>query len=37
MAKLNPTDLFDVRSLLTEEEQMIQDTVARFVMSVHYH
>ena len=31
MAKLNPTDLFDVRSLLTEEEQMIQDTVARFV------
>ena len=31
MAKLNPVDLFDVRSLLTEEEQMIQDTVARFV------
>lgn len=31
MAKLNPTDLFDVRSLLSEEEQMIQDTVARFV------
>ena len=31
MAKLNPTDLFDVRSLLTEEEQMIQDSVARFV------
>jgi glutaryl-CoA dehydrogenase len=31
MATLNPTDLFDVRSLLTEEEQMIQDTVARFV------
>jgi len=31
MARLNPTDLFDVRSLLTEEEQMIQDTVARFV------
>ena len=31
MAKLNPTDLFDVRSLLTDEEQMIQDTVARFV------
>lgn len=31
MAKLNPTDLFDVRSLLSEEEQMIQDSVARFV------
>ena len=31
MAKLNSTDLFDVRSLLSEEEQMIQDTVARFV------
>ncbi len=31
MANLNPTDLFDVRSLLSEEEQMIQDTVARFV------
>jgi len=31
MAKLNTTDLFDVRSLLTEEEQMIQDSVARFV------
>ena len=31
MARLNPTDLFDVRSLLSEEEQMIQDTVARFV------
>ena len=31
MAKLNPTDLFNVRSLLTEEEQMIQDSVARFV------
>jgi glutaryl-CoA dehydrogenase len=31
MALLNPTDLFDVRSLLTEEEQMVQDTVARFV------
>jgi glutaryl-CoA dehydrogenase len=27
---LNPTDLFDVRSLLTEEERMIQDSVARF-------
>ena len=31
MAKLNPTDLYDVRSLLTEEEAMIQDSVARFV------
>ena len=31
MANLNPTDLFDVRSLLSEEEEMIQDTVARFV------
>ena len=27
---LNPTDLFDIRSLLTEEERMIQDSVARF-------
>ena len=31
MAKLNPTDLYDVRSLLTEEEAMIKDSVARFV------
>lgn len=31
MANLNPTDLFDVRSMLSEEEQMIQDSVARFV------
>lgn len=29
-APLNPTDLYDVRSLLTEEERMVQDTVARF-------
>jgi glutaryl-CoA dehydrogenase len=28
---LNPADLFDLRSLLTEEERMIQDSVARFV------
>jgi glutaryl-CoA dehydrogenase len=28
---LNPTDLFDIRSLLTDEERMIQDSVARFV------
>jgi glutaryl-CoA dehydrogenase len=27
---LNPVDLYDVRSLLTEEEQAVQDTVARF-------
>ena len=27
---LNPTDLFDFRSLLSEEERMIQDSVARF-------
>ena len=31
MAKLNPTDLYDVRSLLSEEEAMIKDAVARFV------
>jgi len=29
-APLNPIDLYDVRSLLTEEERMVQDTVARF-------
>ncbi|MGI9263236.1 MAG: acyl-CoA dehydrogenase family protein [Woeseiaceae bacterium] len=28
---LNPLDLFDVRSELTEEECMVQDSVARFV------
>ncbi|WP_397608532.1 acyl-CoA dehydrogenase family protein [Silanimonas sp.] len=27
---LNPTDLFDIRSLLTEEECAVQDAVARF-------
>jgi glutaryl-CoA dehydrogenase len=27
---LNPADLFDVRSLLTDEERAVQDTVARF-------
>jgi glutaryl-CoA dehydrogenase len=27
---LNPSDLYDVRSLLSEEERMVQDTVARF-------
>ncbi|ANO52887.1 acyl-CoA dehydrogenase [Woeseia oceani] len=28
---LNPLDLFDIRSQLSEEEQMVQDSVARFV------
>ena len=28
---LSPTDLFDVRSLLSDEERLIQDSVARFV------
>ncbi len=27
---LNPSDLYDVRSLLSDEERMVQDTVARF-------
>jgi glutaryl-CoA dehydrogenase len=31
MAKLNPFDLYDVASLLSEEELMIRDSVARFV------
>src|ERR1700744_1728904 len=30
-ARLNPFDLYDVRSMLTDEESMVQDTVARFV------
>lgn len=30
-AALNPMDLFDVRAELTDEERMVQDTVARFV------
>ena len=29
-ARLDPFDLFDIRSLLTDEERMVQDTVARF-------
>ena len=29
-AALNPYDLYDVRSLLSEEERAVQDTVARF-------
>ncbi|MEO5625532.1 MAG: acyl-CoA dehydrogenase family protein [Dokdonella sp.] len=28
--QLNPADLYDVRSLLSDEERMVQDTVARF-------
>jgi glutaryl-CoA dehydrogenase len=31
MAKLNPFDLYDVASLLSEEELMIRESVARFV------
>jgi glutaryl-CoA dehydrogenase len=31
MAKLNIFDLYDVESLLTEEERMVRDSVARFV------
>ena len=31
MARLDPHDLFDVGSLLSEEEKMIRDSVARFV------
>jgi glutaryl-CoA dehydrogenase len=27
---INPVDFYDVRSLLSEDEQMVQDTVARF-------
>ena len=28
---IDPMDFYDVRSLLTEDEQMVQDTVGRFV------
>ncbi len=31
MKSLNSLDLYDVRGLLTEDEQMVQDSVARFV------
>ena len=31
MKALNPLDLYDVRGLLTEEEQLVQDTTGRFV------
>ena len=30
MSAVNPLDFYDVRGLLSEEEQMVQDTVARF-------
>ncbi len=30
LSTLDPSDLFDVRSLLSDEERMVQDTVARF-------
>jgi glutaryl-CoA dehydrogenase len=30
-AALNPLDLYDVRAMLSEEEQLVQDSVARFV------
>lgn len=31
MSTLNPDDFFNTRAMLSEEEQMVQDTVARFV------
>ena len=31
MARLNPVDLYDVRSQLTEDEILIQDSVGRWV------
>jgi glutaryl-CoA dehydrogenase len=31
LKSLNPLDLYDVRGLLSEEEQLVQDTTARFV------
>lgn len=31
MSRLNPLDLFDVRSLLGDDERLVQDNVARFV------
>ncbi|MEO7148820.1 MAG: acyl-CoA dehydrogenase family protein, partial [Rhodanobacteraceae bacterium] len=30
-APLDPLDLYDIRSQLSDEERMVQDTVARFV------
>ena len=29
---LDPSDLFDIRSLLSDEERMVQDTVARYLL-----
>ena len=31
LSNLDPMDLYDIRSVLTEEEAMVKDTVARFV------
>ena len=31
ISSLNPLDLYDIRSQLSEDERMVQDTVARFV------
>ena len=31
MRNLDPMDLYDVRQSLSEDEQMVQDAVARFV------
>ncbi|HET6724550.1 MAG TPA: acyl-CoA dehydrogenase family protein [Gammaproteobacteria bacterium] len=31
MRSLNPSDLYDVRAMLGEDEQMVADTVARFI------
>ena len=33
---LHPYDLYDVRSLLSEEERAVQDTVARFTDCLLY-
>ncbi|HKE94108.1 MAG TPA: acyl-CoA dehydrogenase family protein, partial [Povalibacter sp.] len=30
-AELNPVDLYNVRSMLSEEERLVQDTVAKYV------
>ena len=30
--RLDPLDLYDVRSLLTDEERAVQDAVGRFVV-----
>ena len=31
MEPLNPVDFYNVRELLSEEERLVQDSVARFV------